>query len=74
MAKFKGNNSEWVFDSNRNCMLCKFSKGELTTTDEYVIKRLKELGFKEITETKVVETKEPVAPVKSTTKTRTKAK
>ena len=37
-------------------------------------RRLKELGFKEITETKVVETKEPVAPVKSTTKTRTKAK
>ena len=70
MAKFKGNNSEWVFDSNRNCMLCKFSKGELTTTDEYVIKRLKELGFKEITEVK----EEPVAPVKQATKTRTKAK
>ena len=69
MAKFKGNNSEWVFDNNRKCMLCKFSNGELTTTDEYVIKRLKELGFKEITEVK-----EPVAPVKPTTKTRTKVK
>lgn len=70
MAKFKGNNSEWVFDSNRNCMLCKFSHGELTTTDEYVIKRLKELGFKEITE----KVEEPVAPVKPATKTRTKVK
>ena len=67
MAKFKGNNSEWVFDSNRNCMLCKFSNGELTTTDEYVIKRLKELGFKEIVE-------EPKEPVKPATKTRTKVK
>ena len=70
MAKFKGNNSELVFDSNRNGVLCKFSKGELTTTDEYVIKRLKELGFKEMTEPK----QEPVAPVKSATKTRTKVK
>ena len=70
MAKFKGNNSEWVFDSNRNCMLCKFSHGELTTTDEYVIKRLKELGFKEITE----KVEEPVTPVKPATKTRAKAK
>lgn len=74
MAKFKGNNSEWVFDSNRNCMLCKFSKGELTTTDEYVIKRLKELGFKEITEKVETKVEEPVAPVKPATKTRTKVK
>ena len=71
MAKFKGNNSELVFDSNRNGVLCKFSKGELTTTDEYVIKRLKELGFEECSTVKIVESKEPVKP---TTKTRTKVK
>lgn len=47
MTKFYGNNSEFVFDSKRNCLLCKFSNGELTTTNKYVIERLRELGYKE---------------------------
>lgn len=67
MAKFYGNNSEIVFDSNRDCVLCKFSNGELTTTDKYVIGRLRELGFKE----EVVEVK---TETKSETKPKTKTK
>lgn len=46
MAKFYGMNNEVVFDSNRDCVLCKFSKGELTTTNKYIIERLTELGYK----------------------------
>lgn len=57
MVKFYGNNSEYVFDSNRNCLLCKFSKGELTTTNKYVIERLKALGYKYEEETPKTETK-----------------
>ena len=65
MVKFYGNNSEMVFDSNRKCVLCKFSKGELTTTDKYIIERLKELGFKYEEEVKPqpkVETKTNAKP------------
>lgn len=65
MVKFYGNNSEWVFDNNRKCLLCKFSNGELTTTDKYVIERLKELGYKceeEIKPQPKVETEAPVKP------------
>ena len=68
MVKFYGNNSEYVFDSNRNCLLCKFSKGELTTTDKYVIERLKELGFKYEEEVKTPPKTETVAPTKPKTK------
>ena len=69
MVKFYGNNSEYVFDSNRNCLLCKFSKGELTTTNKYVIERLKELGYKCEEEPKA----QPKTETKATT-TKTKAK
>lgn len=72
MVKFYGNNSEYVFDSNRNCVLCKFSKGELTTTNKYVIERLKELGYKYEEEVKPQPKTETVAPTKS--KTNAKAK
>ena len=70
MVKFYGNNSEYVFDGNRNCLLCKFSDGELTTTNEYVIQRLKELGYKcdEVVQTKPKT--ETVAPTKPKTKTK----
>ena len=70
MVKFYGNNSEWVFDSNRNCMLCKFSKGELTTTDKYVIERLKELGYKCDEEVK----SEVKTETKATAKTKVKGR
>ena len=70
MVKFYGNNSEMVFDSNRKWVLCKFSKGELTTTDKYVIGRLKELGYKCDEEAKP----EVKAEVKTVTKTNTKTK
>lgn len=70
MVKFYGNNSEYVFDSNRNCLLCKFSKGELTTTNKYVIERLKELGYKYEEEVKTP----PKTETKATTKPKTKAK
>lgn len=53
MAKFYGNNSEFVFDSKRNGLLCKFSKGELITTNKYVIERLRELGYKKEVQPKV---------------------
>lgn len=62
MAKFYGMNNEVVFDSNRDCVLCKFSKGELTTTDKYIIDRLTELGYKR------EEPTETVTTVKKTTK------
>lgn len=68
MVKFYGNNSEIVFDSNRNCLLCKFSNGELTTTDKYVIERLKELGFKYEEEVKTPPKNETEAPTKPKTK------
>ena len=68
MVKFYGNNSEIVFDSNRNCLLCKFSNGELTTTDKYVIERLKELGFKYEEEVKTPPKTETEAPTKPKTK------
>ena len=68
MVKFYGNNSEYVFDSNRNCLLCKFSKGELTTTNKYVIERLKELGYKCEEEVKPQPKTETVAPTKPKTK------
>lgn len=68
MVKFYGNNSEYVFDSNRKCLLCKFSKGELTTTDKYVIERLKELGYKYEEEVKPQPKTETVAPTKPKTK------
>ena len=70
MVKFYGKNSEWVFDSNRNCMLGKFSKGELTTTDKYVIERLKELGYKCEEEVKP----QPKTETEATAKPKTKAK
>ena len=70
MVKFYGNNSEWVFDSNRKCLLCKFSKGELTTTDKYVIERLKELGYKCEDEVKP----QPKVETKTNTKTKTKGR
>lgn len=70
MVKFYGNNSEYVFDSNRNCLLCKFSKGELTTTNKYVIERLKELGYK--CEEDV--TPKPKTETTATAKPKTKAK
>ena len=66
MVKFYGNNSEWVFDSKRGCLLCKFSNGELTTNNKYVIERLKELGYKFEEEVKT--------PPKTETKTTTKPK
>lgn len=66
MVKFYGNNSEYVFDSNRNCLLCKFSKGELTTTNKYVIERLKQLGYKYEEEVKT--------ETEATTKPKTKTK
>lgn len=66
MVKFYGNNSEIVFDSNRGCELCKFSNGELTTTNKYVIERLKEMGFKYEEEVKT--------PPKEETKPKTNAK
>lgn len=72
MVKFYGNNSEYVFDNNRNCLLCKFSKGELTTTDKYVIERLKELGYKCEEEVKPQPKTETVAPVKPKTKAKGK--
>ena len=68
MVKFYGNNSEYVFDGNRNCLLCKFSNGELTTTDKYVIERLKELGFKYEEEVKPQPKTETTATVKPKTK------
>ena len=68
MVKFYGNNSEYVFDSNRNCLLCKFSKGELTTTNKYVIERLKELGYKCEEEVKPQPKTETAAPTKPKTK------
>mgnify|MGYP003298849327 CR=1 FL=1 len=70
MVKFYGNNSEIVFDSNRNSLLCKFSNGELTTTDKYVIERLKELGFKYEEEVK----SQPKTETKATTKPKTKGR
>lgn len=70
MVKFYGNNSEWVFDSKRGCLLCKFSNGELTTTNKYVIERLKEMGYKCEEEVKT----SPNAETKSTTKTKAKGK
>ena len=70
MVKFYGNNSEYVFDSNRNCLLCKFSKGELTTTNKYVIERLKELGYKYEEEVKTP----PKTETTATAKPKTKAK
>ena len=73
MVKFYGNNSEIIFDGKRGCVLCKFSNGELTTTDKYVIERLKELGFKYDEPKKETsnETSNETSSVK-TTKTRTK--
>ena len=70
MVKFYGNNSEYVFDGNRNCLLCKFSDGELTTTNEYVIKRLKELGYKCDEEVQTKPKTETVTPTKPKTKTK----
>lgn len=70
MVKFYGNNSEWVFDNKRGCLLCKFSKGELTTTDEYVIERLTEMGYKREEEAK----NEPTQKTTTTTKKTTKVK
>lgn len=72
MVKFYGNNSEYVFDNNRNCLLCKFSKGELTTTDKYVIERLKELGYKYEEEVKPQPKTETEAPAKPKTKAKGK--
>lgn len=74
MVKFYGNNSEIVFDSNRGCVLCKFSKGELTTTDDYIIGRLKELGYKYDEEVKPQPKVETKATVKPNTKTKTKGR
>lgn len=68
MVKFYGNNSEWVFDNNRKCLLCKFSNGELTTTDKYVIERLKELGYKCEEEVKPQPKTETEVPTKPKTK------
>ena len=68
MVKFYGNNSEYVFDNNRKCLLCKFSKGELTTTNKYVIERLKELGYKYEEEVKPQPKTETTAPTKPKTK------
>ena len=70
MVKFYGNNSEWVFDSNRGRLLCKFSNGELTTTDKYVIERLKELGYKCEEEVK----SQPTTETKPSAKAKPKAK
>lgn len=70
MVKFYGNNSEYVFDNNRNCLLCKFSKGELTTTNKYVIERLKALGYKYEEETK----EPPKTETKATAKTKAKGR
>lgn len=64
MAKFYGINNEFVFDSKRDCLLCKFSNGELTTTNKYVIERLRELGYKEEVR--------PKAEVQAESKTKTK--
>lgn len=72
MVKFYGNNSEYVFDNNRNCLLCKFSKGELTTTDKYVIERLKALGYKCDEEVKTPQKTETDADTKPKTKTKGK--
>ena len=74
MVKFYGNNSEYVFDSNRNCLLCKFSKGELTTTNKYVIERLKELGYKCEEEVKPQPKTETEATEKPKTKTKAKGR
>lgn len=65
MVKFYGNNSEYVFDSKRRCLLCKFSKGELITKDKYIIERLKELGYK---------FEDEVKPTNGETKTKENAK
>lgn len=70
MVKFYGNNSEIIFDNKRGCVLCKFSNGELTTTDKYVIERLKELGFKYEEEVKP----QPKTETTTTVKPKTKAK
>lgn len=70
MVKFYGNNSEWVFDNNRKSLLCKFSNGELTTTDKYVIERLKELGYKCEEEVKPQPKTETTATAKPKTKTK----
>lgn len=68
MVKFYGNNSEIVFDGNRDCVLCKFSNGELTTTDKYVIERLKEIGYKYEEEVKPQPKTETITPTKPKTK------
>ena len=68
MVKFYGNNSEIIFDNKRGCPLCKFSNGEFTTTDKYVIERLKELGFKFDEGVKTESKTETAANVKTKTK------